>query len=293
MALQTSIPGAVPPAARIVSTRLAILFDEERLVVYSAADPIYTCRRDDQDGLRLAAGMLSHLKLADDTAIAGALGINRETVRRNRNLLSEGGVDAIRSQRTGPKGAFKLTEDVRSLAQGYIDEGWSVRRTARELGLSEGALRYASRQGKLSLPTQRRGATSQDLKVHARGGLGPAERAAEDQACERGVGVKRTAERTLACTGKLAEALPVFQAAEAVPGAGVLLALPSLLDQGLIEVGQDAYGSLRNAYYGLRSVLLTFCFMALLRIKTPEQLTSWAPGELGLLLGLDRAPEVK
>ena len=295
MALQTSIPGAVPPAARIVSARLAILFDEEQLVVYSAADPIYTCGRDDQDGLRLAAGMLSHLKLADDTAIAEALGINRETVRRNRNLFSEGGVDAIRSQKTGPKGAFKLTEELRSLAQGHLDEGWSIRRTARELGLSEGALRYASRQGKLSFPTQRRGATAPDVTVQASGdeGLGPAGRAAEDQACERGVGVKRKAERTLASTGNLAEALPVFQAAEAVPGAGVLLALPSLLNQGLIEVGQEVYGSLRNAFYGLRSVLLTFSFMALLRIKTPEQLTSWAPGELGLLLGLDRAPEVK
>lgn len=295
MALQTSIPGVVPPAARIVSARLAILFDEEQLVVYSAADPIYTCRRDDRDGLRLAAGMLSHLKLAGDTAIAKALGINRETVRRNRNLLAEGGVEAVRSHKKGPKAAFKLTEEVRALAQGHLDEGWSIRRTARELGLSEGALRYASRQGKLSLPTQRRGATAQDLKAHARGDeeLGPAGRAAQDQACEQGVGVKRTAERTLACTGKLAEALPVFKAAEAVPGAGVLLALPSLLDQGLIEVGQGVYGSLRNAYYGLRSVLLTLCFMALLRIKTPEQLTSWAPGELGLLLGLDRAPEVK
>lgn len=295
MALQASIPGAVPPAARIVSARLAILLDEEQLVVYSAADPIYTCRRDDQDGLRLAAGMLSHLKLADDTAIAEALGINRETVRRNRNLLSKGGVAAIQSQKTGPKAAFKLTEELRALAQRYINEGWSIRRTARELGLSEGALRYASRQGKLSLPTQRRVATAPDVTVQAGGdkGLSPTERAAEDQACERGVGVKRTAERTLASTGNLAEAFPVFQTAEAVSGAGVLLALPSLLDQGLIDVGQEVYGSLRNAYYGLRSVLLTFCFMALLRIKTPEQLTSWAPGELGLLLGLDRAPEVK
>ena len=276
MALQTSIPGAVPPAARILSARLAILFDEEQLIVYSAADPIYTCRRDDQDGLRLAAGMLSHLKLAKDKAIAEALGINRETVRRNRNLFLEGGVEALRSRKTGPKAAFKLTEELRLLAQDHLDEGWTIRRTARELGLSEGALRYASRQGKLKVSTQRRGVTAGGFAVHAGGseGLGPTGRAVEDQACEQGIAVKRRAERTLACTGKLVEALPVFQWAEGVPGAGVLLALPSLLNQGLIEVGREVYGSLRNGYYGLRSVLLTFCFMALLRIKTPEQLRS-------------------
>ncbi len=33
--------------------------------------------------------------------------------------------------------------------------------------------------------------------------------------------------------------------------------------------------------------------MALLRIKNPEQLTKQSPGDLGIILGLDRAPEVK
>ena len=121
----------------------------------------------------------------------------------------------------------------------------------------------------------------------------PSERAREDQACEQGVAVKRTVERGLACTGKLPEAAPEFQATEAVAGAGVLLALPALLGQGLVEVAEEVFGPLRNGFFGLRSVLLTLAFMALLRIKTPEQLTGEAPGKLGLLLGLDRVPEVK
>ena len=33
-------------------------------------------------------------------------------------------------------------------------------------------------------------------------------------------------------------------------GAGVLLALPALLEQRLLEVGKDVYGKLSNAYYG-------------------------------------------
>ncbi len=53
------------------------------------------------------------------------------------------------------------------------------------------------------------------------------------------------------------------------------------------------YSGLSNGVFGLRSVLLTFAFMALLRIKTPEPLTAHDPGTLGLLLGLDRVPEVK
>ena len=73
----------------------------------------------------------------------------------------------------------------------------------------------------------------------------------------------------------------------------MLLALPALLQQGLLDVTEGLYGRLNNGFFGLRSVLLTLAFMALLRITSPEQLKAHAPGELGLLLGLDRAPEVK
>ena len=293
MALQRSLP-VLPPGARIVSSRLAVLVDDEQLVAYSAADPIYTCRRDDRHGMRLAAGMLSHLKLAPDTALAEALEVSRETVRRNRRLLAEGGVEAVRCRTGGPRVPYKMKEAVRMRAQGCLDQGWSVNRTAKEVGLTEGALRYAIRQGRLRRAIKAPGGRPpQEPPSRREEGSSPSARARQDQACEQGVAVKRTVERGLACTGKLPEALPEFQAAEAVPGAGVLLALPALLDQGLIEVGQQVFGALRNGFFGLRSVLLTLALMALLRIKSPEQLTGHAPGELGLLLGLDRAPEVK
>jgi prepilin-type processing-associated H-X9-DG protein len=71
------------------------------------------------------------------------------------------------------------------------------------------------------------------------------------------------------------------------------LALPTLLELGLLEVGEKVYGSLRNGFYGLRSTLLCLAFMALLRIRNPERMQFEAPGELGTLLGLDRAPEAK
>jgi hypothetical protein len=38
---------------------------------------------------------------------------------------------------------------------------------------------------------------------------------------------------------------------------------------------------------------MTLAFMALSRIKNPEQLKQCRPGEIGRVLGLDRIPEVK
>jgi hypothetical protein len=53
------------------------------------------------------------------------------------------------------------------------------------------------------------------------------------------------------------------------------------------------YGSLGPAFYGLRTSLLTLLLMALWRIKRPEGLKEYSPQDLGRVLGLDRAPEVK
>ena len=73
----------------------------------------------------------------------------------------------------------------------------------------------------------------------------------------------------------------------------MLLALPVLIASGVFECAQKIYGSLGPAFYGLRTSLLTLLLMALWRIKRPEGLKEHSPQDLGRVLGLDRAPEVK
>jgi hypothetical protein len=103
----------------------------------------------------------------------------------------------------------------------------------------------------------------------------------------------RTLDRQLAHLGLLDDAAPLFRDAVSVPGAGVLLALPCLVESGLFRVSRKLYGEIGPAFYGLRTTLLTLLLMALLRIKRPEQLKERDPAAFGRLLGLDRAPEVK
>ena len=68
--------------------------------------------------------------------------------------------------------------------------------------------------------------------------------------------------------------------------------LPALLSQGLLKT-REVYQFPSNHYYALESIVLTIAFMALARIKNPEQLKQCKPGELGRILGLDRVPEVR
>ena len=83
-----------------------------------------------------------------------------------------------------------------------------------------------------------------------------------------------------------------FDTHEAVCGAGVLFLLPALLSQGLLKTN-EVYSIPQNHYYGLESIILTLAFMALARIKNPEQLKQCKPGEIGKIIGLDRIPEVR
>jgi len=291
MALAARLP-LLPADAREVSDSLAIQDDGERVVFFNAAGPIFSCRSGDRVGIRLAAVTAIQQDLAGVTSVAGALGLHRTTLFRDgRNYESEG-VQGLLRKPKGPQGPHKLTPRVIRRAQKMLDGGKSIRATAARVGVSYSGLRHGIERGLLTARSRKSPTTVMAPATKA-GATRPSARAAEDQACEQGVAVKRTLDRALACTGKLIEAQPEFEFAEAVPGAGVLLALPALEEQGLLEVGQDVYGALRNGFFGLRSILLTFAFMALLRIKAPEQLTERAPGELGLLLGLDRAPEVK
>jgi hypothetical protein len=162
-----------------------------------------------------------------------------------------------------------------------LAQGLSIRQTAKRVGVDEATVRLAVRTGQLK-----------QAKTQALPG-GPSARSQHAARGAAGVAVQRHTERALARLGQIQEATPQFVAAEAVRYGGALLALPALLALGLLEAGEQAYGSLKKGFYGLRATLLVLSFMALLRLRAPEQLQGHPPGELGVLLGLDRAPEVK
>ncbi len=103
----------------------------------------------------------------------------------------------------------------------------------------------------------------------------------------------RSMDRLLASMGVLEDAAPLFACAASVPRAGVLLAIPALVSSGLLTIARKIYGGLGPAFYGLRTTLVAYVLLALLRIPRPETLKEYAPDGLGHIVGLDRMPEVK
>ena len=93
--------------------------------------------------------------------------------------------------------------------------------------------------------------------------------------------------------GLIEEAPVEFESACSVAGAGTLLGLALLGENGLLEEARGVYGRLQKCWYGLRPLIWQLLVMAWLRIKSPEQIKGHDPADLGRLLGLPRAAEVK
>lgn len=106
-----------------------------------------------------------------------------------------------------------------------------------------------------------------------------------------GMACVRVIERTI---GLMAgqKAHSQFAASESLSCGGVLTALPALCAEGLFRSTSLITEALSRCYYQATHLLILLAIMALLRIKSPEQLRGWAPGELGRLMGLDRILEV-
>jgi transposase len=287
MTIQSRLP--LHPAEAIEINDTVSFIDDGKTVAYFAAGiPLFLHAREDVVGRRVAVAQIIALGLATPTELSVGLRVGRTTLYRQQHRFKSQGVEGLADEKHGPKGPHKLTEQLVSQAQGLLDEGKSNRAVAEEVGVSEGTIRHAIRRGWLH----------EARLISAPGGANaeasqPQQRTAEDAAAPLGVGTTRVIERVLAATGKLQQAEPRFEASRSVSNAGALIALPALLSLGLLEVGEKVYGELRNGFYGLRSTLMCLAFMALLRIRNPDRMQFEAPGELGALLGLDRAPEVK
>jgi DNA-binding CsgD family transcriptional regulator len=258
---------------------------------------------------------------ATQQEVARAFGCSVRTARREQRRFEDGGLAALGHRDGYPQGRWRLSAERTGLIHRLKAKGRSNREIARCLGVSEMAIRKVlhrlgwkesaghDQQELLSLeesdgspnPNLSGCASAGELEPGPIPGAGAnpnlsafcSEAKATPPTSYDTDPTNRGADRLLARLGLLEDAAPLFGSAIAVPRAGVLLAVPVLVISGVFECAQKIYGTLGPAFYGLRTSLLTLLLMALWRIKRPEGLKEHSPQDLGRVLGLDRAPEVK
>lgn len=267
--------------------------------------------------------------LALQTEVARAFRCDVRTVRRNQCRVDEGGLTALGRPGGYPKRRTRVELSRLRKVEEWKAEGVSHREIARRLGVTAKAVRKmlrrlgwkeeppnqpllpfeggdpnlsasdhggakdSSREGPSELPGASRPGFESSTAM-PEGGDPNLSAPSEDLPVSMDTDPDdRRVDRLLACLGALDDAAPLFGKHDGVPGVGVLLAIPALLESGVIDVAREVYGSLGRAFYGLRTTVVTLLLMALLRVRRPEALKEHCPRDLGRVLGLDRAPEVK
>ena len=305
-----------PEGLRVINQRCSIRTQDQHCVVIVSG--VVLAQYSQTDRMSEAHAMVSLVEQgwADQNDVARAFGYAVRTLRRHQRRFEEGGLAALGHGKGYPQGRPRLAASRRRLVHQLKAQGHSHCEIARRIGVSEKAVRKLLRrlgwkalsaaQPELALdstPT-----TDSKLPVVAPTPAGPQPPVvapnsdpklsafSSDPAISHSADIDpadRRADRLLARLGLLEDAAPLFGSGSAIPRAGVLLALPALVASGVFECAHKVYGSLGPSFYGLRTSLLTLLLMALWRIKRPEALKEHSPVDLGRVLGLDRAPEVK
>jgi transposase len=304
-----------PEGTCFINGRCLVLTRDHRRVVLVSGIPIAQYAPDDPMSEAHAMVSLVELGWADQNDVAKAFGCSVRTLRRYQERLAEGGLAALGRPNGYPPGLARLAISRRQRIQKLKAQGCSHHEIARQLGVSVPAVRKTLRRLGWPIPPP-----AQAQLPLAGAEATPANSASVEPLCSPDLPVPggnpnlsafcspgqasppisqdtnptdRGVDRLLARLGLLEDAAPLFGSAVGVARAGVLLALPVLVVSGVFECAQKIYGSLGPAFYGLRTSLLTLLLMALWRIKRPEGLKEYSPQDLGRVLGLDRAPEVK
>lgn len=326
MSAQAALP--LPPSADsdlvVINARCTLRVEAEQRVIVVAGLPVHHYRAEDAIAECYAMVFLVESGFAQQTEVARAFGRSVRSLRRYQERYAEGGMAALGREAGWRRGRRRIKGKRLRGIERLKSEGLSNRAIAQRLGVNEKAIRKLlgpsrpTQDEQLSLSTiesvqaraEERPVAAVEESVPASGvpssdsqerserpaevaSAGPADDAEPVSMSLDRDPSDRTFDRQMAYLGLLDDAAPLFRDGCNVPGVGVLLALPCLVESGLFRMAHKLYGSIGPAFYGLRTTLLTLLLMALLRIKRPEHLKEHDPATLGRVLGLDRAPEVK
>jgi len=288
MPRQLVLPG-FPDGSTRVNEGLNILVEGGFVYYLVCGDNFFSHPVEDESSRRLALAMLmvnGHVRACELEKAPLCLP-HRTLMNWRAQFLTKGAASFHQPARRAS--APVITPDKVLELERLLADGMSVGAAALRAGVKESTLRKALKRGAVRKVPQ---ASAEGAAHEAGSTKAERSRADADAAAGLGTACTRPDERMAAAMGLVGCATARFEPCRDVAMGGVLVGLPALCANGLFS-GLDKYLRLRNGFYSCLHILLVLGFMALGRIRRPEGLRHLPPGELGKVVGLDRAPEVR
>ncbi|MBU4366534.1 MAG: hypothetical protein KKF10_05325 [Verrucomicrobia bacterium] len=286
---QLLLPG-FPDGASRIGASVSVLNKEVRVTYFVGGDNYFSHAANDKAGLRFAITTLiaNHHVRASEVETS-CLGIPHRTLMRWNRQYAERGPGCFYTPRAG-RGRTVITHAKAVECGRMLEEGLRIAEVARCIGVNESALRKAVESGRIPRHEGKPGEIPRQLA----GTTTKSERCRMDAQMADGLGTActRVDERLAAAFGLINSAVARFEGCKDVVMGGLLVGLPALCANGLLS-GLDKHLSLPKGFYTALHILMLLGFMALGRLRRPEALRHVPPGEIGKVIGLDRAPEVR
>jgi DNA-binding CsgD family transcriptional regulator len=138
-----------PEKTKLINSSLGYFSKDDTVFYLHNGSPIFCHEKEDRDYYRFVLANLVINDLCTCSELAKALGINVKNVQRYVKDLREHGANHFFNREDNRGQCHKFTEETQKQAQELLDNGNSQYRVAQVLNISESAIRYHLRNGKL------------------------------------------------------------------------------------------------------------------------------------------------
>lgn len=146
MQLQLAI---FPERTKLINSSIGFYAKDDFVYYLHNGSPIFCHSKEDRNSYRYILANLVVNNMCTCSEISKALGIQVKNVQRYTKDLRTKGMGYFFNREDNRGQCHKFTSAVQSEAQRLLDNGYSQQMAARKVGLSEAAIRYHVRDGKL------------------------------------------------------------------------------------------------------------------------------------------------
>ncbi len=146
--MQMKLP-IFPVTTKMLSDSWGV-FEKDDMVFYlHCGMPVYVHSKDDMNNYRYITANLINVHACSPSQLSKVFGVNTKNFERYSKRLKEGGLESFFNAQDNRGQCYKMSKSKLETAQELIDKGYSQLKTAKEIEVSESAIRYHLRIGNL------------------------------------------------------------------------------------------------------------------------------------------------